>query len=125
MPIYYIYATVTRYRYAMGSSYQESVMRKSWAAGAIAGDWLYNIGASLKFWDWARGAPDYLPHSQRMVYGAVGALVFLAGACRLAHPECRWRRSVDWQQWLPVTHPGRETVVRSRGSTHYGRDSGR
>jgi hypothetical protein len=80
VPACYIYATVTRYRHAMGMSYQESVLRKSWTAGAILGDWLFNIGASLKFWDWTHSTPIYAPQSRLMAYAALGALAFVIGA---------------------------------------------
>jgi hypothetical protein len=83
LPLYYIYATVTRYRRTMGSSYQETVLRKSWNAGAIAADWLFNIGASLKFWDWTHSTPVYLPQSQLVTYGAAGASILLIGACAI------------------------------------------
>jgi hypothetical protein len=80
VPLFYIYATWAKYRRGGGSSYQESVLRKSWAAGTIIADWFFNMGSSLKFWDWNHGTPVYVPHSHLVAYGLLAALVFLIAA---------------------------------------------
>jgi len=53
-------------------------MRKSWSLASIAGDWAFNIGASLEFWNWT--TPDWkYPPGLAYMLSVLAALVFSAG----------------------------------------------
>jgi hypothetical protein len=77
VPAVYLGITVLKYLYSAGQSYQEGVMRKTWTAGAILGDWAFNVAASLEFWNWARGGWRSSPGVAYLLAG-MAALVFAA-----------------------------------------------
>ena len=52
VPAIYLAMIAIRYLRSGGHTYQESVLRQHWGMAPIASDWLFNIGASLKFWTW-------------------------------------------------------------------------
>ena len=78
VPVAYVVCTYISYARAAGHTYQQSVMRKSWAIGGVAGDWAFNIASSLKFWTWAAGDWKY-PARDAYLLSAFAALVFAAG----------------------------------------------
>jgi hypothetical protein len=82
VPIHYIIATIRHYRLAE-AGYQQSVMRKSWSAAGILGDWWLNIRSSLEFTNWSRDTPAVLPAAELTGYAAAGAIIFLTGACAI------------------------------------------
>jgi hypothetical protein len=88
LPALYLAATTWRYYVrATGRTYQVSVLRTGWDLGALAGDWLFNMAASLQFWTWARSEWK-VPESQAALLAAAAAAVFLAGGAvmaRLSH----------------------------------------
>jgi hypothetical protein len=83
VPIRYIFDTIARYRQTGGASYQESVMRKSWKAADVAGDWWFNVRSSLEFWNWTRNTRVELPPALAKQIAVAGALIFLIGAVAL------------------------------------------
>ncbi len=78
----YIRLTILRYPNSAGHhTYQELVMRKDWSWRSLLADWLFNITASLEFWNWPRG--DWkAPKSEAYLLALIAALVFIA--CGLA-----------------------------------------
>ena len=52
--VVYLVLTFLRYSTDGGTTYQLSVLRTVWRPRVIAGDWLFNIAASLEFWTWVR-----------------------------------------------------------------------
>jgi hypothetical protein len=101
VPLAYFICAYINYAQSKGQSYQESVMRKSWSLAAIAGDWVFNIAASLEFWSWNQnGLPSSI--STATMLSIFAALVFAAGwlaiirqpgARDLANPFARGARS--------------------------------
>ena len=79
LPALYVWLTLDKYRLAGGRTYQESVIRKSWALSDLLGDWSFNIGASLEFWRWPR--LDYGVDGGRFaaVLSLLASLAFVAG----------------------------------------------
>lgn len=82
-PGLYIAKTISKYLQSAGQSYQETVMRKSWAAGSVVSDWVFNVGASLGFWKWPAGAWKYSTTTAYVV-GGIAAAAFGAGLVALA-----------------------------------------
>lgn len=79
VPLVYLFLTYQRYTHTRGHSYQESVLRKSWSLASIAGDWGFNIFASLRFWDWGSPQGWRTPPGYAYALSALTALVFAAG----------------------------------------------
>ena len=77
VPATYIWLTAMRYSQAAGHTYQESVLRKNWGLTSILSDWWFNVAASLRFWDWIRGANT----STSLIFAlsCLAAVVFLSG----------------------------------------------
>jgi len=73
VPAFYIWLTIEKYRLAAGQTYQQTVLRKSWAVSGLLADWIFNIVASLQFWAWPRE-----PHAE--IDGRVALLALLAAA---------------------------------------------
>jgi len=81
IPAVYIRLTFLRYVGSTARGYQESVMRKAWSVGSLLRDWVFNIKASLEFWDWPRG--DWKPPKVEIYLLSLAAsIVFVA--CGLA-----------------------------------------
>src|SRR5262249_33714019 len=84
-----------------GYTYQESVLRHNWGMKGIVGDWWFNVAASLRFWDWIRGAN--MPASLILALSCLAAMVFLAGSLPL---KCQHRQeraglfSLSPRAWL-------------------------
>jgi hypothetical protein len=78
VPVTYLVFAYLRYSHSGGQSYQESVLRKSWGLASIAGDWAFNIAASLEFWGWQRSGWR-TPRSEAHLLSAIVAVVFAAG----------------------------------------------
>ena len=83
VPVVYLIVTAVRYIRSSGHTYQESVLRKDWAIGPILQDWLFNIGASLKFWAWPGGQPARAPETQLALLAALSVLVLIGGMLAL------------------------------------------
>ena len=79
VPGYYLALTYVHYTHAAGQTYQETVLRKSWSVTSIAGDWAFNIVASLKFWAWSSDWGWKTPRSHAYVLATLVAVVFAAG----------------------------------------------
>ncbi len=48
----YCYLSWEKYHLSAASTYQATVIRKTWTLASLVSDWLFNIGASLRFWTW-------------------------------------------------------------------------
>ena len=85
----YIGLSLSRYLSSGGSTYQATVLRKTWRLGPILSDWWFNIATSLEFWTWT--VADWKisePHAAWLAVSA--ATVFLVGGViltRLAPPR--------------------------------------
>jgi hypothetical protein len=76
----YLALAAFRYLHPAANNYQVSVIRKGANLAAVAGDWWFNIRASLTFWDWSRAPAEghaavLAPVAAAVVIGA-GILVF-------------------------------------------------
>jgi hypothetical protein len=87
VPCVYIYLTISRYFYSTAQTYQESILRNDWSVSAIANDLMFNLWASLKFWDWSNHIPMEvvkrvglikLSEVQGMILPTLAACVFFA-----------------------------------------------
>ncbi|HEV8038301.1 MAG TPA: hypothetical protein VGP62_05510 [Bryobacteraceae bacterium] len=90
LPVIYIAATIRKYARSAGHTYQESVLRKVWSAGSILSDWLFNISASLSFWNWPRPEPAYASTSQMAPPAMLAVFVFLVGIGLLVWTSRSW-----------------------------------
>ena len=89
VPVIYLAEVAARYIRSSGHTYQESVLRKDWAFAPIMTDWLFNIGASLKFWAWPEG---YVRESRLSLFAALAVIVLIGGLIVLSKypvPETR------------------------------------
>ncbi len=82
VPIYYACVAASRYlTQAATGSYQLSVLRTDWELSSIVGDVLFNIIASLSFWNWgslfSAEVPKYVPF-QGSLYSAEVAKIALS-----------------------------------------------
>jgi len=77
VPVVYLAMTFLRYSTGGGTTYQLSVLRTVWRPSVLAGDWLFNIAASLEFWTWTRGEAPTTPYLVGLSLCAVA--VFCAG----------------------------------------------
>lgn len=89
-PAIYVVATISKYAQSAGHTYQESVLRKVWAAGSVFSDWLFNISASLRFWSWPGPELAHASTSQLMLPGMLAVVLFLAGFALLVAAEGGW-----------------------------------
>jgi len=92
VPVIYLLVTGVRYAHAGGHTYQVSVLRKDWSIAQILRDWLFNIGASVKFWTWPGGQPARVPEGQLALLAALAVTVLIGGMIALAAwrlPEVR------------------------------------
>ena len=98
LPVIYIAATIRKYACSAGHTYQESVLRKVWSAGSILGDWLFNISASLSFWNWPRSEPAYASTSQIVLPAILAVFVFFVGIVLFAWSARSWipSRRILW-----------------------------
>lgn len=89
VPAIYVVVAAIRYTRSGGETYQESVLRHEWSMGSLASDWLFNISASLKFWNWAGTNPAAAPESQLAIPTVLAAAAFLAGLALLIRLRAR------------------------------------
>src|SRR5262249_49473620 len=84
LPALYATLTVLKYQRSAGLTYQESVIRKSFALRDLLGDLLFNVTASVEFWRW----PDnrlYALHDWRSIGLPLAAsCVFVCGGLVVA-----------------------------------------
>ena len=88
VPALYLFLTLRKYTQSVGASYQEGVMRKSWALKTILDDWFFNTLASVKFWAWPRSP---IESSDQWLAAAAVAVFLAAGVAviRFAPRESR------------------------------------
>jgi hypothetical protein len=75
--------TAIRYGRSGQATYQASVLRKQWGAGAILADWLFNVAASLKFWTWPGSSLPKAPASDLALLASLAVLIFVGGLVAL------------------------------------------
>lgn len=97
VPVIYIAVAMARYARSGGYTYEQSVLRKTWSAGVILSDWLFNISASLRFWTWPGAQPAKVPASALGLAATLAVASFLAGMALLV----RLRREKD-SGWIPA-----------------------
>src|SRR5262245_40775946 len=78
-----LYSLLTVVWYARHTlAYQVTVVRQQWDL-TILSDWLFNIGASLKFWNWAASVWRY-PEAEAVALARWAMVVFVAGGLAIA-----------------------------------------
>jgi hypothetical protein len=101
----YLVETVARYARGTGRTYQEGVLRKSWDLAVLAGDWWFNVGASLAFWTWARTEWRALAGRAEWLSG-VAVIAFLLGGIAMVRigglPGRLGRSDRGWWMLLAV-----------------------
>jgi len=80
----YVVQTAIRYGRSGHPTYQASVLRKQWGAGAILEDWLLDVAASLKFWKWPGSSLPKAPASELALPASLAVLIFVGGLIALA-----------------------------------------
>jgi hypothetical protein len=92
-----VWVVLTILKYSQSAhTYQQSVMRSSWRPADLAGDWVFNVLASLDFWAWARNEVK-TPAGVVVPFSICAAIVFCIGAlavARLARAGARDRSLV-------------------------------
>lgn len=83
LPVIYIVATISKYAHSAGHTYQESVLRKVWSVGSILSDWMFNISASLRFWNWPGAEASHASISQLRLPAVLTVVLFLTGIALL------------------------------------------
>jgi len=83
VPAIYLAVIAVRYTRSGGHTYQESVLRKDWSIAPILQDWLFNIGASLKFWAWPEEQPGRAPDTPLALLAALSVSVLIGGMLAL------------------------------------------
>jgi hypothetical protein len=83
VPVVYLIVTAVRYLRSSGLTYQESVLRKDWSFAPMLQDWLFNIGASLRFWAWPREQPARAPDTQLALLAALAVVLLIGGIIAL------------------------------------------
>jgi hypothetical protein len=81
--ILYVSLTVQRYHQFAGQTYQESVMRKSFALRDLLSDLIFNVRASLEFWTWPQKAWSATAGGHEGVLSLLAALIFVAGGAAI------------------------------------------
>jgi len=71
----YLCFAALRYLHPAANNYQMSVIRKGANLAAVAGDWWFNIRASLAFWDWSHAPAE----GYAAVLAPVAAAVLIGG----------------------------------------------
>jgi hypothetical protein len=82
VPIAYAFLSLKRYLHGTGSTYQESVLRKTWSLQALLSDLLFNLGASVSFWSWKRHT-EYFSRTEVHRLATFATIVFVAGGVTL------------------------------------------
>ena len=79
VPVVYVFLSLKRYLHRTGSTYQESVLRKTWSVHALLSDLAFNVRASISFWSWTP-QKGYLSEAEvhRLAAFAVMAFVVVA-----------------------------------------------
>src|SRR4029077_5085382 len=79
VPVVYVFLSLKRYLHRTGSTYQESVLRKTWSVRALLSDLAFNVRASISFWSWTP-QKGYLSEAEvhRLAAFAVMAFVVVA-----------------------------------------------
>jgi hypothetical protein len=86
----YVFLTLHRYQHSGGASYQASVLRTDWRISSIANDLLFNVRASLFFWNWPDIGPLDLSRGSIVVWTAAAVAAFCLGSFFMAARENRW-----------------------------------
>jgi hypothetical protein len=79
VPTVYVFLSLKRYLHTTGSTYQESVLRKTWSVHALLSDLIFNVRASLCFWSWIP-QKGYLPETEVHRLAAFATMAFLVVA---------------------------------------------
>lgn len=77
VPTVYVFLSLKRYLHATGSTYQESVLRKTWSPNALLSDLVFNIRASVSFWSWKRQS-EYFSVTEVHRLATFAMIVFVA-----------------------------------------------
>jgi len=103
VPAWYIYRHVQRYLDRFDTTYQSAVAREDWSPPGLASDLLFNVRASLEFWNWGEWAAPPRAESYASVLAAIAAVSVLVGGLALV----RYGRWSD----RPLLPSGRSAAV--------------
>jgi hypothetical protein len=85
VPLWYVVRNVQRYVDGSGTTYQESVARASWHPSQLLSDLIFNMRASLEFWNWGEWASAPRAPDTALALATVAALTVLAAGAALIH----------------------------------------
>jgi hypothetical protein len=103
VPAWYIYRHVERYLDRFDTTYQSAVAREDWNPSGVIADFVFNVRASLEFWNWGEWAAAPRAATTAFVLAAVAsAAVLLAGLALIRYARARDR---------PLLPSGRPAVV--------------
>lgn len=83
VPAIYVVVAAVKYARSGGNTYQQSVLRKSWQAGDLLHDWMFNIAASLSMWSWPGAEPAKTTAFDLALYTMIAIVIFLLGYAML------------------------------------------
>jgi hypothetical protein len=110
VPAVYCLATIHKFLYAGGRTYQSMVMRPDVTAGSVLSDLAFNVGSSVAFWRWQHDAVSSIPVWGATALAVLAAAAFLAGGAALAQAGRRSFRDAAMVMamgavWLPMSFP--------------------
>ncbi len=95
VPLFYIFLSLKRYFHGAGTTYQETVLRKTWSVDALLSDLAFNVTASVSFWSW-RLQREYISASQEHRLAAFATVVFIvAGMAFIFYKKRRNQAAAD------------------------------
>ena len=77
VPAIYVITAAAKYAHSGGATYQQSVLRKDWGIGSLISDWIFNMNASLSFWNWSGSEQAKADHAA--LFASFAVVIFLAG----------------------------------------------
>ena len=95
VPMVYVFWSVKRYLHTTGTTYQESVLRKTWSVHSLLSDLIFNVRASLCFWSWIP-QKGYLSATEVHRLAAFATISFVAVAMTfIFYKERRSKSAAD------------------------------
>lgn len=79
-PVVFVVENLQRYVGGQGGTYQESVLRDDLSPVKVLGDWAFNVGSSVRFWEWQQGLPVGDDEGRAVLAGLAAAAVLALGS---------------------------------------------
>jgi hypothetical protein len=83
VPLWYAFRHVQRYVERFDTTYQSAVARDDWSLSPLVSDFVFNVRASLEFWNWGEWAAPPRAADTALVLAAVAAAAVLIGGLAL------------------------------------------